>query len=46
MPKHKSRAQKRKRKHREEELIQSQVGDINKYFVSNKRVQTKKKLKI
>jgi hypothetical protein len=39
MPKHMSGAQKRKRKQREEALIQSQAGDINKYFASNKRVE-------
>ncbi|XP_022876719.1 uncharacterized protein LOC111394902 [Olea europaea var. sylvestris] len=34
-PKYESGAQKRKRKRNEIALIQSQVGDINKYFKSN-----------
>ncbi|XP_042423377.1 zinc finger MYM-type protein 1-like [Zingiber officinale] len=37
-PKHLSGYQKRKRKQKEEALIQSQAGDIDKYFSSNKRM--------
>ncbi|XP_073025273.1 uncharacterized protein [Primulina eburnea] len=37
-PKYMSGSQKRKRKLKIEEMIQSQAGDINKYFVSNKNI--------
>ncbi|XP_073294292.1 uncharacterized protein [Primulina huaijiensis] len=38
LPKYMSGSQKRKRKLKIEEMIQSQAGDINKYFVSNKNI--------
>ncbi|XP_042391681.1 zinc finger MYM-type protein 1-like [Zingiber officinale] len=38
-PKYLSGAQKRKMKQREEVLTQSQVGDINKYFIRSSRIE-------
>lgn len=46
MPKYMPRAQKRKRKQREKTLIQSQIGDIDKYFIDYKRVEREEIFKI